>query len=49
MEKYLLLQEPNKMERSVLSMITRSLDHKTFKTSANESKGFGFCVADKKI
>lgn len=44
MEKYILLQEPNKMERSVCSMTTRALDDKT-----NESEGFGFCAAKKKI
>ena len=49
MEKYISLQEPKKMERSVCSMTTRALDDKTFKTSANESEGFGFCAAKKKI
>ena len=48
MEKYISLQEPNKMERNVCSMTTRALDHKTFKTSANESQGLGFCAAEKK-
>ena len=48
MEKYILLQEPYKMERSVCSKTTKALDHKTFKTLANESQGFGFCAAEKK-